>query len=591
MSVCLLLLLVFAQDFWVEAINTVSLPYEISALGLGYDVFIGNPSLGHSDPGLKLTRRIFPAPADEGYLYHGPNKTRRIPSRVRFFERRNCISEDDTRYITGPKSYQDARKRDIILTEGDYDKTISQLFTGSKAMSSTTESRFFLAESRMYCPMGEARLRTDYTDDITYEFSRQLIKTDFNDPKTAKLFFARWGTHVVTGIHFGIKKYVDYSLSSLILLDYILKHKKESLKVCSSKPTINTAAFLEVHLLRNCLESIENLKQNLTLYNKINNIGSPGKFDPLRWVLTPITHIYKWYHGSSKTKESLRDKLANATDLIMQDKSMDVIKDPEMKFIVKWPGGMYALPAASGGCPSMEDEWKLGWRFQDAPSRYVNKWDASLNSNWYGAITRASVNSSFCVKTISYYDMVAYTWPKGQYCIVKNGISCPIGFEESSVKWKDAVVNSRNSIGGILPDGEYNTSSTVIGYCCRNDGDVNKPIVLPNKHPFYLLARAGIERCQQVYGMELTTEKLGWATDNSNYVFQYQTTQTYDYRYGYQQIRHQKNYDTPLQVNDDRNEKLQIIFRYCHYNPTDKPAKCRICRDCEYPGIDPTSME
>ncbi|XP_074643369.1 uncharacterized protein LOC141900388 [Tubulanus polymorphus] len=593
-----LLLFVFLQVFGAgagaEALEGVALPYEISALGLGYDVFIGNPSLGHSDPGLKLTRRIFPVQAsnnDMGYLYHGPNETRRMPSRVRYFERRNCISEQDTRYIIGPKGYQDARKRDIILTDGDYDKTSSQIFADSKALGLTTESEFFLTERRRFCPMGEARLRTKYTDDFAYEFLRELIKTDFNDLKTAKLFFARWGTHVVTGIHFGTKDYVDYSLSSLVFLDYILKNNKQSLMMCSSLHSKESASFLEVTLMRSSLDSVENLKQNFNLKSKVD-IGSPGKLAPVRWVLTPITEMYKWYRGSSSFKQSLRENLENATELIMQDKSAKVIEDPEMKFMIKWPGGMYALPAASGGCPSKEAEWKLGWRFQDAPSRYVNKWNASMNSNWNGAITRGSVNSSFCVKTITYYSTVQYTWPRGQYCILKKGISCPIGFNESTVKWKDALVNSRNSIGGILPEGVYNTNSTDISYCCRNDGDVNKPIVLPNEHPFYLLARAQIERCQQVYGMHLTTETLGWGTDNSNYAFQYERVKN-SVRNRYNRIvryTYETKYDTPLQQNDG-NEKLQVMFRYCHYKP-DKPAhNCRICDGCEYPGIDQRSMK
>ena len=83
----------------------------------------------------------------------------------------------------------------------------------------------------------------------------------------------------------------------------------------------------------------------------------------------------------------------------------------------------------------------------------------------------------------------------GQYCIYKKG-PCPKGLNDGFVYWDDDSYLNENSKSGILPDGVYDVN-TNIEFCCRRDGNKNKPVVLSTKEPFYLLAYR-FPRCQMV---------------------------------------------------------------------------------------------
>lgn len=68
------------------------------------------------------------------------------------------------------------------------------------------------------------------------------------------------------------------------------------------------------------------------------------------------------------------------------------------------------------------------------------------------------------------------------------------------IDWDDEDYNNdwkKNERYGILPDGEYRRSITRIYYCCQNQGDWYKSIVLPTDRPFYLLP-LNYPKCQRV---------------------------------------------------------------------------------------------
>ena len=56
-----------------------------------------------------------------------------------------------------------------------------------------------------------------------------------------------------------------------------------------------------------------------------------------------------------------------------------------------------------------------------------------------------------------------------------------------------------NTANGTLPDGEFD-EDTMFYYCCRSDGSVYAPIVLPSGQPFQLLLGKYEEQCQAVAG-------------------------------------------------------------------------------------------
>ena len=101
----------------------------------------------------------------------------------------------------------------------------------------------------------------------------------------------------------------------------------------------------------------------------------------------------------------------------------------------------------------------------------------------------------------------------GQYCIYKKG-NCPEHLSYGFVYWDDDDTLNMNNKIGTLPDGVYNTD-TEIEFCCRTDGNKDKPVVLPTKEPFYLLAYK-FPRCQMVKWAVSRLEWIYYDTEHSN---------------------------------------------------------------------------
>ncbi|XP_015773687.1 PREDICTED: uncharacterized protein LOC107351897, partial [Acropora digitifera] len=96
---------------------------------------------------------------------------------------------------------------------------------------------------------------------------------------------------------------------------------------------------------------------------------------------------------------------------------------------------------------------------------------------------------------------------EGQYCIYKKG-SGPECLNGGFVYWDDDdTYLNKNRHSGTLPDGVYSVN-TKIEFCCSTDGNNNKPVVLPAKKPFYLLAYK-LRRCQMVK----------WAVSNLEWIY------------------------------------------------------------------------
>ena len=55
------------------------------------------------------------------------------------------------------------------------------------------------------------------------------------------------------------------------------------------------------------------------------------------------------------------------------------------------------------------------------------------------------------------------------------------------------------NVNGSVPDGVYDTD-TGFFFCCRSDGEIETPIVLPKDQPFVLFMANGSTDCQSVRG-------------------------------------------------------------------------------------------
>ncbi len=92
--------------------------------------------------------------------------------------------------------------------------------------------------------------------------------------------------------------------------------------------------------------------------------------------------------------------------------------------LADWPGGSYALPRPIDGCPV---NWKEGMRYQDSEN-VLNMNNHSKSYHLSGTVNKHGVRQEFCTKTDDSKNDI--TWPPGQYCIYKYGMSCPDGLEE-----------------------------------------------------------------------------------------------------------------------------------------------------------------
>ncbi|XP_015757085.1 PREDICTED: cubilin-like [Acropora digitifera] len=176
---------------------------------------------------------------------------------------------------------------------------------------------------------------------------------------------------------------------------------------------------------------------------------------------------------------------------------------------IKWPAGTYGIPKPVSGCPVADGfQWMTGSRSQHTESN--NKKSVSFHLD--AVVNKKKVKRSFCLKTSTAEDQNRTTWPSGQYCIYKKG-NCPEHLNYGFVYWDDDdTYDNKNSKSGTLPDGVYNTD-TEIEFCCRTDGNKDRPVALPTQEPFYLLAYK-LPRCQMVKWAVSRLEWIYYDTDD-----------------------------------------------------------------------------
>ena len=184
--------------------------------------------------------------------------------------------------------------------------------------------------------------------------------------------------------------------------------------------------------------------------------------------------------------------------------------------VPQWPDGTYSIPKPYPNCPfnpfTPNFRWSVGWLLQDTEND-GNRYHSSAGpGHLNGHLARDLIVTTFCTKDSTTGDS-GTKWPAGSYCVAKYG-PCPDGFQEGSVFWDDQDSDNRNTHGGKMPDGKYDTD-TRIDYCCRNDAPTSNQIVLPYVMPFYLM-RQSSSGCQQVRYMTVTEEYLQWDDENSN---------------------------------------------------------------------------
>ncbi|CAL1531398.1 unnamed protein product [Lymnaea stagnalis] len=187
----------------------------------------------------------------------------------------------------------------------------------------------------------------------------------------------------------------------------------------------------------------------------------------------------------------------------------------------QWPGGSYGLYQPRSGCPANTSDatWVSGYRRHHTEP--INNIDhVSDGGNMAIPIfeevgTEYYFNQRFCMVPSP---ANGPAWPSGSYCINRKGGSCPAGFNSGYIEIDD-YSNSQDVVSGSVPDGAYGTTS-IIYYCCRNDGAVSDPITLPTGSSFYLYRYS--TQCQRVSGMLEQQEYIFIDTASANNLDKYE---------------------------------------------------------------------
>ncbi|KAJ8303134.1 hypothetical protein KUTeg_019530 [Tegillarca granosa] len=217
--------------------------------------------------------------------------------------------------------------------------------------------------------------------------------------------------------------------------------------------------------------------------------------------------------------------------------------------IMYWPKGHYSLIMPKEGCPSdIEHKWRNSsvLHFGDGENFVSDIFDL------YGNYTEMYFEHFFCThiepeeEDLTFIPRYQTYWDQGQYCILRKNSNCPEGFESGVVKFDDrtrGVPYDLTTYPDWLPDGFY-MGDTVLTFCCRSDGKVEEPIILPKEHPFVLFMVSGSNECQEVRGMSYELEYFYF--DNAEAAGE-------PYKIG-----------TVPQIKDDDNNTL---LYFCYYKP------------------------
>jgi hypothetical protein len=187
-----------------------------------------------------------------------------------------------------------------------------------------------------------------------------------------------------------------------------------------------------------------------------------------------------------------------------------------------WPRENFAMLKPGSGCPV--SDWPQGsvtnflYRNSTVPA------DDLLDANVDGAY----LNTHYCGHSpgakqagCEEADKPAH-FPEGSYCVymyeLPSGIkiteNCPTGFKWAWIAIDDVDNFNRAAHEGHVPLGEFFSFSTVQYYCCREDGDPSKEIVLPTAGDFVLFPTLTTKTCQKVTGMNVKKDEIFYSTED-----------------------------------------------------------------------------
>ncbi|XP_071497374.1 uncharacterized protein [Diadema antillarum] len=511
------LLAVFVLAVSATALTT---PHGLNYLGVGYDILKGNPeggdlATGGVDPGLYISHRVFELTYDSGKkssdgLYD-------IPDEAIFIHRSSAARSTSKRRSAGPPATW-------INSPRRYHSPYEQV------KESTTESGYVYSSEETVENLGRARLVTELAENQNYPLTQEFVITVCNLPaeyeeRAYMNFLSDWGTHIVEQVDLGTRDVKTYrETRSKFVSDIATSHAAEMQVDATYKVTsVSLSGSVDSYLQE--AASDEHLGEEFSSFT----IGSADLKEPIGYSLMGMNEIMEDFYWSLDSdyvaqglcvegwpRAAIRANVFTAMTNYPAYNDVIASRDDPIKVPLAWPKGTYALPGRDinglENCPSTDHlTFAFGKRFQNTEDSGSNVCSPSLREHMTNRVTSNTIEHPFCVKEVSEIEAdTVWEFGKGSYCIYKKG-DCPEGFSFSYIKFDDDDTNNGNTRTGTLPDGDFDHNSSFY-YCCRKDGDVKQPIVLPVDKPFYLLANTA--NCQKVLGMNATAEFIAVNTEN-----------------------------------------------------------------------------
>ncbi|KAK7473453.1 hypothetical protein BaRGS_00035282 [Batillaria attramentaria] len=158
-------------------------------------------------------------------------------------------------------------------------------------------------------------------------------------------------------------------------------------------------------------------------------------------------------------------------------------------------GGSYAFPAPLEGCPSGHSLSSGTLEHFFLATRTYQYKENLLQ----GELSSGRAEHHFCVSETADNDV---KWPRGNYCLMRKGGSCPEGTSHGYIQFDNKPSSGTEYVStwsGTLPDGTYG-EDTRWEFCCRDDSVLSVPMDLPNDQPLALW-RNSYYGCQPIKGM------------------------------------------------------------------------------------------
>ncbi|XP_062588052.1 uncharacterized protein LOC134249721 [Saccostrea cucullata] len=526
--------------FIVIACLCLTLIHNISGLippaalfvGMGYNFLKGNPD-GDShinagkDPGLLMTRQILKLDPPDS------------PRELSYHEYPLCFPTHYKEVFYSTKSYQTRLLHDLIDI-GNTTRNITNhafsLSEGFRTITSDTqqESYFYIDEVRL-CNKGRSRFMSSLAHSRRFDIGDEFAATVCSLPRTYDQqtymnFLEDWGTHVVMEVEIGWENRTRKRIAVKDIIESLIKTNPDLLVPTGSSRKHTSSTSLSKTFLDNST-SLDSFASKMITISSMSK-GSEQVSEPIKYKVISIDKLLDidyWQLPKDIVHKQLctsgfdsflpvkQRNIQKALSLYAEFLNAPSAKDSSPEYLVSWPSPPFALPEPVNGCPKDNGPWRVGNLTHQLSTRIDlfpnNTFHYQYELHLKGQHNATFLNMLYCGLNSS--SDSSNPWPQGSYCIAQVSNNCPPGFYSGTITYSlypreqylSTIYDQSLKFSGNIPKLEATAGQFYkMYYCCRNDGNVDQPIILPHQEPFYLYPEHRTKKCQKVLGMRSTDE-------------------------------------------------------------------------------------